>query len=264
MSVAPYPPPRNNYHEPKMMQTSHTYGNSPATFVKAPPSKTPIIKYTYIREENGTIAVYHQPTRVLMYHIITPSLNSPHVSIVDKHTSDVIWNSRVISSSDVGGADGTKIKPTADWECTNYSDAHLKSQRNTSIKFEKSLKGYVCSWNGRVFLWKLYGSGGDIYCVEGLSGIGERIAQFEDKSNTLMIDLSRRFASVDNHKNIEANSADSLKSFETFILMTGLIAKNSAKKLQSNVVNRLSNNYTDVHLFNYSGLFLFCGLCGTY
>lgn len=262
MSVAPYPSHHDNYNSPAMTQIPYTYDNSPET----PPSKTSVTKYTYIREDNGTITVYHQPTNVLMYHIFTPSRNSPNVSIADKHTLDVIWNAKVASAADIHGTDGNKVKPTANWEFTiiNGNKSCSGSSQKAFIKFEKSLKGYVCSWNGRVFLWKLYGTGGDVYCVEGLSGIGGRVAQFEDKSNTLMIDMSRRFANADNHAGYESNSAeDSLKSFETFILMTGLIAKNSAKKLQS-TVNRMSNSFPDAHLFNYTGLFLFCGLCGTY
>ncbi|CAG8596911.1 12793_t:CDS:1 [Acaulospora morrowiae] len=255
MSVTPYPPPHRN---PTMMQTPHAYDATLSSKTSSPPSAT---KYTYIRGENGAITVFHQPTKALVYYMFTPSLNSPNVSIIDKHTSGVIWNAKVSSAADISGGDGTKIKPTANWEC-KYTGENKESpiySHKTIIKFEKSLKGYVCSWNGRVFLWKLYGSGGDIYCVEGLSGIGERVAQFEDKSNTLMIDLSRY--SVGKYKS--DNGVESLKSFESFILLTGLIAKNSAKKLQS-TVNRMSANFTDAHLFNYSGLFFFCGLCGTF
>jgi len=49
------------------------------------------------------------------------------------------------------GIDGINklIKPTSTWEISNLSTP------NTLVKYEKLLGGYVVSWNGRMFLWKI-------------------------------------------------------------------------------------------------------------
>ncbi|CAG8552785.1 215_t:CDS:2 [Diversispora eburnea] len=208
------------------------------------PHKSFSVNYTYIRNDNGSINVYQQPSKIQKYHLLTPSSNNPHVSIISKQTSDILWDAKVISSDENSEPNEPKITPTANWE----------------------FKGYACTWNGRVFLWKLYGNGGNIYCTEGLSELGRKVAEFDDKSNTITIDLNgvaisqksssqRSLASV----NDELRDTAEIESFESFMLLTGLIAKNSAKKLQ-NPVNRMSNYGDNTYLFNYTPFFVCCGI----
>jgi hypothetical protein len=198
------------------------------------------------------------------------------------------------------GANGINklIKPTSTWEISNLSTP------NTLIKYEKLLGGYVVSWNGRMFLWRINGNDnkvtvdfkkqkknfGDVfskkntnvfsngslipdnndgkqtelYCVEGLSGLGARVAEFECETNTLYINVSNKILDADSYNNTKSSNKDEelLTSFETFILITGLIAKNSAKKLSKKQHVNPNDNYTEAaHLLNYSPLFMFCGFC---
>ncbi|CAI2165602.1 9574_t:CDS:1 [Funneliformis geosporum] len=192
------------------------------------------------------------------------------------------------------GVDGINklIKPNSTWEISNLLTQY------TLIKYEKLLGGYVISWNGRIFLWK-FNNGDDtvnrqqkkssfrnsfalkknsnafsngslipdnngdkqseLYCVEGLSGIGARIAEFENETNTLYINISSKILDADSYSS-KGKEEELLTSFETFILITGLIAKNSAKKL-SKKQNDPNDRYTDAHLFNYSPFFVLCGFC---
>ncbi|RIA93922.1 hypothetical protein C1645_761341 [Glomus cerebriforme] len=199
------------------------------------------------------------------------------------------------------GMDGINklIKPTSTWEISNLSTP------NTLVKYEKLLGGYVVSWNGRMFLWRINGTvnnvpvdfnkkkrssfissysskkntnvfsngslipGNDgekqseLYCVEGLSGLGARIAEFEKETNILYINVSNKILDTDSYNTSKSNSKEEelLTSFETFILVTGLIAKNSARKLIKKQQENPNDRYTEPHLFNYSPFFMFCGFC---
>jgi len=201
------------------------------------------------------------------------------------------------------GMDGINrlIKPTSTWEISNLSTP------STLVKYEKLLGGYVVSWNGRMFLWKIGGtpnnnstvgfnkknrnsfissysfkkntnvfSNGslipgndgskqsDLYCVEGLSGLGARVAEFERDTNILYINVSNKILDTDSYstsKNDNSKEEELLTSFESFILVTGLIAKNSARKLSKKLQENPNDKYTEPHLFNYSPFYMFCGFC---
>jgi hypothetical protein len=199
------------------------------------------------------------------------------------------------------GADGINklIKPTSTWEISNLSTP------NTLVKYEKLLGGYVVSWNGRMFLWKIGapnsttvdfnkksksnfinsfssnknqnifsngslipnndgGKQSELYCVEGLSGLGARVAEFEKETNVLYINVAGKILDTDSYNSTsKSNSKEEelLTSFESFILVTGLIAKNSAKKLSKKQQENPNDKYTEPHLFNYSPFFMFCGFC---
>ncbi|CAB4397379.1 hypothetical protein RhiirA5_396182 [Rhizophagus irregularis] len=200
------------------------------------------------------------------------------------------------------GMDGINklIKPTSTWEISNLSTP------STLVKYESLLGGYVVSWNGRMFLWKIGGtpnnnstagfnkknrnsfissysskkntnvfSNGslipgndgkqsDLYCVEGLSGLGARVAEFERETNILYINVSNKILDADSYNSASKNNSkeeELLTSFESFILVTGLIAKNSARKLIKKLPHNPNDKYTEPHLFNYSPFFMFCGFC---
>jgi len=104
----------------------------------------------------------------------------------------------------------------------------------------------------------------ELYCVEGLSGLGARVAEFEKNTNILYINVSNKILDTDSYNSTsKSNSKEEelLTSFESFILVTGLIAKNSAKKLSKRHQVNPNDGYTEPHLFNYSPFFMFCGFC---
>ncbi|GBC03461.1 hypothetical protein RclHR1_05130013 [Rhizophagus clarus] len=233
------------------------------------------------------------------------NLSTASFDSVSSNASACSFNSSSSSLSLNGlnnnGMDGINklIKPTSTWEISNLSTP------STLVKYEKLLGGYVVSWNGRMFLWKIgrtpnnnppaghnkknrssfinaYSSrknsnvfsngslipGNDgerqseLYCVEGLSGLGARVAEFEKETNILYINVSNKILDTDSYtKNNNCKEEELLTSFESFILVTGLIAKNSARKLSKKLPENPNDKYTEPHLFNYSPFFMFCGFC---
>ncbi|CAG8506126.1 2356_t:CDS:2 [Funneliformis caledonium] len=226
-------------------------------------------------------------------NLSTTSVDSTS-SIGSTCTFNSTSSSTTINGLNNGGVDGINklIKPNSTWEISNLMTPY------TLIKYEKLLGGYVISWNGRIFLWKINNNTDDtvnrqqkrasfrnsfhlkknnnafsngslipdnngdkqseLYCVEGLSGIGARIAEFENETNSLYINISSKILDADSYSS-KGKEEELLTSFETFILITGLIAKNSAKKLSKTQKDNPNDRYTETHLFNYSPFFVFCG-----
>ncbi|CAG8585341.1 9010_t:CDS:2 [Paraglomus brasilianum] len=166
----------------KTPKTTTNDSNTQPTVSMEPPPYSPLVdvrSFTFTEEEaDNTISVLTKQAHGTKYSIVPPAVDKPYYSIVHRESGKFCWELKK-------RADSPKERPTPAWDITNRQSAP------SPMTYEENLCGYVTSYNGKVFLWKMT-KGGGLYCVEGLNSAGTRVAEYDTVFDSINIDISRR------------------------------------------------------------------------
>ncbi|CAG8493316.1 8292_t:CDS:1 [Paraglomus occultum] len=196
-----------------MSKTQNNDSNTQRAVSMEPPPYSPLVdvrSFTFKEEADNTIAVLTKQALGTRYSIVPPTVGEPYYSILHRSSGKLYWELKT-------RADSPKGRPTPAWDITDQQSAP------SPMTYEENLNGYVTSYNGKVFLWKMT-NGGGLYCVEGLNSTGTRVAEHDVVSNSINIDVSRR-------ESAEGPHTDSTR-FETFMILTGYIVMIEIQKLE--------------------------------